>query len=149
MESGDILIPIKIFDNGNEFIPTKIKTGDWIDLRSAVDCTIKAFELTNISLGVAMQLPDGYEAHVLPRSSTAKKYGIIMANSMGIIDNSYCGDNDIWQFPALAFRDTTIPYGERIAQFRIMPKQPERIVFVPVETLGNPDRGGFGSTGSV
>lgn len=99
-----------------------------------------------ISLGVAMPLPEGYEAHVLPRSSTFKRWSILMVNSMGIIDNSYCGDNDIWSFPALAMRDTVIEAGDRIAQFRIVKKMPP-VQFRKVAAMGNVNRGGFGSTG--
>ena len=120
---------------------------DWIDLRAAEEVTLKKGEIRRISLGISMQLPENYEAHVLPRSSTPEKFGIIMAHSQGIIDNSYCGDNDIWSFLALAIRDTTIYVNDRIAQFRIYQKQPD-ISFVPVCNLGNPDRGGFGSTGT-
>ena len=124
----------------------RIKVGDWIDLRAAETVYIDGGEFAMIPLGVAMELPKGYEALVLPRSSTFKNYGILMVNSMGIIDESYCGDNDEWQFPAYATRDTIIPKNERICQFRIIEHQPE-IEIVPVEKLGNPDRGGVGSTG--
>ena len=119
---------------------------DWIDLRSAETVTLEPGEFRIISLGVAMQLPEGYEAHILPRSSTYKKFGIILSNSQGVIDNSYCGDNDIWGYPAIALRGTTIYRGDRICQFRIVRKQPQ-VEFEEVETLGNIDRGGFGSTG--
>ena len=124
----------------------RIKVGDWIDLRAAETVYIDGGEFAMIPLGVAMELPKGYEALVLPRSSTFKNYGILMVNSMGIIDESYCGDNDEWQFPAYATRDTIIPKNERICQFRIIEHQPE-IEIVPVDTMGNPDRGGIGSTG--
>lgn len=120
--------------------------GDWCDLCAAERVEMKAGEFRIISLGVAMQLPEGYEAHVLPRSSTFKRWGILMVNSMGIIDNSYCGDNDIWGFPALATRDTVIESGDRIAQFRIVKKMPP-VQFQLVDKLGNEDRGGFGSSG--
>ena len=120
--------------------------GDHIDLCAAERVEMKAGEARIISLGVAMQLPEGYEAHVLPRSSTFKRWGILMVNSMGIIDNSYCGDNDIWGFPALATRDTVIEAGDRIAQFRIVKKMP-LVQFQLVDKLGNKDRGGFGSSG--
>jgi dUTP pyrophosphatase len=93
-----------------------------------------------------MELPEGYEAHILPRSSTFKKFGIILSNSEGIIDNSFRGDNDIWGFPAIALRPTTIYRGDRICQFRIVKKQPQ-VEFEEVESLGNDNRGGFGSTG--
>ena len=125
---------------------SKIKQGDWIDLRAAETVEMKQGEYGLISLGVSMQLPKGYEAHVAPRSSTFKNFGIICANSFGIIDESYCGDNDIWRFPAIALRDTVINKGDRICQFRIVEKMQE-VVLLEVETLGNPDRGGFGSTG--
>lgn len=120
---------------------------DWIDLRAAEKVTLKKGEIRRISLGISMQLPENYEAHILPRSSTPEKFGIIMAHSQGIIDNSYCGDDDVWSFLALAIRDTTIYVNDRIAQFRIYQNQPS-ISFVPVDTLGNPNRGGFGSTGT-
>lgn len=119
---------------------------DWIDLRAAEKVTLKKGEIRRISLGISMQLPENYEAHILPRSSAPEKFGIIMAHSQGIIDNSYCGDDDVWSFLALAIRDTTIYVNDRIAQFRIYQNQPS-ISFVPVDTLGNPNRGGFGSTG--
>ena len=120
---------------------------DWIDLRAAEDVVMKQGEFRLISLGVAMELPAGYEAHMVPRSSTYKNFGIIQANSMGIIDGSYCGDNDIWRFPAIAMRDTQIHVGDRICQFRIMKNQPT-LVFEEVEHLEGADRGGFGSTGT-
>ena len=99
-----------------------------------------------IPLGVGMILPEGYEAHIVPRSSTYKKFGIIQANHMGIVDNAYCGDNDEWMMSAIAMRDTTIHEGDRICQFRIMEKQPT-VTFCEVEHLKETDRGGFGSTG--
>ena len=120
---------------------------DWIDLRAAEDVVMKQGDFRLISLGVAMELPAGYEAHMVPRSSTFKNFGIIQANSMGIIDGSYCGDNDIWRFPAIAMRDTEIHVGDRICQFRIMKNQP-MLVFEEVEHLEGADRGGFGSTGT-
>ena len=124
----------------------KISVGDWIDLRSAEDVEMKQWEYRRISLGVSMKLPEGYEAHVSARSSTFSKFGIMITNGIGIIDNSYSGDNDIWQFPALAVRDTIIHKGDRIAQFRIVKKQPE-FELVEVDHLEGPNRGGFGSTG--
>lgn len=123
-----------------------IAVGDWIDLRAAEDVVMKAGEYKMFPLGVAMELPRGYEAIVAPRSSTFKKYGVLLANSIGIIDESFKGDNDEWQFLAYAMRDTIIPKNERICQFRIIKHQPE-IKLVEVETLGNADRGGIGSTG--
>lgn len=128
-------------------LPESIDVGDWVDLRTARD--VDANEVKGIiPLGIAMELPRGYEAHVLPRSSTFKRWGIIMTNSMGIIDNSYCGDGDEWGFPfyRLDFSTGAIPKGTRIAQFRIVKNQPP-IKLVEVDTLGNDNRGGFGSTG--
>lgn len=125
----------------------EIKGGDWYDLRTAEAVTMEAGDFRLIPLGVAMKLPDGYEAHIVPRSSTYKNYNVIQANHMGVIDNSYCGDNDQWMFPAIAFIDTYIPRGTRICQFRIVEKQPE-ITFDVVDHLDGEDRGGFGSTGT-
>ena len=119
---------------------------DWIDLRAAEDVELKAGEFKLISLGVSMELPKGYEAHVVPRSSTFKNFGLIMTNSEGIIDNTYCGDNDMWKFPAIAMRDTEIHKNDRICQFRIMRNQRE-IICDEVDKLEGNDRGGFGSTG--
>ncbi len=128
--------------------PEAIEQGDWIDLRAAETILIVKGEFKYIPLGVAIQLPEGYEAIVAPRSSLFKRRGIIMTNSIGIMDESYCGDGDQWRFPAYATRDTLIPKGERICQFRIVKHQPE-IKFEIVDTLGNPDRGGYGSTGAM
>ena len=128
--------------------PEAIEQGDWIDLRAAETILIVKGEFKYIPLGVAIQLPEGYEAIVAPRSSLFKRRGIIMTNSIGIMDESYCGDNDEWKFPAYATRETIIPKGERICQFRIVKHQPE-IEFEIVDTLGNPDRGGYGSTGAM
>lgn len=119
---------------------------DWIDLRAAEDVTMKAGEFRLISLGVAMKLPEGYEAHIVPRSSTFKNFGIIQTNHCGIIDGSYCGNDDIWRFPAYAVRDTEIKFNDRICQFRIMRNQPE-IRFDETKRLEDENRGGFGSTG--
>ena len=124
----------------------KISIGDWIDLRAAEDCCMGKGSFHLIPLGVAMELPAGYEAWVVPRSSTYKNFGIIQTNHIGVIDNSYCGDNDQWHFPAYAMRDTHIRKGDRICQFRIVESQPT-IEFEEVEHLGNKDRGGIGSTG--
>ena len=125
---------------------TILPQGDWIDLCAAETVTMHAGEFRIISLGVSMQLPEGYEAHIVPRSSTFRKWGILQANSMGVIDESYCGDDDVWGFPALAMRDTTIARGDRICQFRIQKHQPV-IRFEETDTLGNENRGGIGSTG--
>ena len=119
---------------------------DWIDLRAAEDIVMKKGEFKLIPLGIAMELPKGYEAHVVPRSSTFKNYGIIQTNHMGIIDETYCGDNDQWFMAAYALHDTEIHVNDRICQFRIMKHQPA-IVFQEVDILGNHDRGGHGSTG--
>lgn len=140
-------IPIKYFSDAMERVRT-IENGDWIDLRAAETVEMKAGEFAMIPLGIAMQLPEGYEAHVVPRSSTFKNFGILQTNSMGVIDNSYCGDNDQWKFPAYAVRDTVIHKNDRICQFRIIKKQP-KVYFATVEHLNNKDRGGFGSTGVV
>ena len=126
----------------------RFNVGDWIDLRCAEETDLKAGEYKMIPLGVAMELPKGYEALVAPRSSTFKKYGIILANSIGIIDESYKGDNDEWHFPAYAVQGAKIPKNERICQFRIIKHQPQ-VVLREVERLGNDDRGGLGSTGRM
>jgi dUTP pyrophosphatase len=126
----------------------RFNVGDWIDLRSAEDITMKAGEYRMIPLGVAMELPKGYEALVAPRSSTFRKYGILLANSVGIIDEAYKGDNDEWNFLAYATKDTKIRKNERICQFRIIQHQP-LIHLQEVESLGNADRGGIGSTGRI
>lgn len=123
-----------------------LESGDWIDLRAAEDVFLRKGEFKLIPLGIGMKLPDGYEAHVVPRSSTFKNFGIIQTNHCGVIDNSYSGDNDQWRFPAYALRDTVIHKNDRICQFRIMEKMP-RIDFETVEKLDDTDRGGFGSTG--
>lgn len=120
--------------------------GDWIDLKSRVDITFMQNGFFLIPLGVSIELPQGYEAHVLPRSSTFKRYGIIMANSMGIIDHDYCGDNDEWMFPAYSLEGGQIKKGDRIAQFRIVPTM-GRVNLMTVQKLGNDNRGGLGSTG--
>ena len=138
-------IKIKYLSNEIEKIE-KITVGDWIDLRCAKETVLKGGEFALIPLGVAMQLPEGYEALMVPRSSTFKHFGIIQTNSMGVIDESYRGDNDQWHFPAYAMRDTVIHINDRICQFRIVKHQPE-IEFQKVEGLGNLDRGGIGSTG--
>lgn len=123
-----------------------IKEGDWIDLRAAEDVVMAKGEFKLISLGISMKLPDGYEANIVPRSSTFKNFGVIQCNHMGVIDNSYSGDGDIWKFPAYAMRDTVIHKNDRICQFRINKRQPE-IKFVEVDKLDDKNRGGFGSTG--
>lgn len=124
----------------------EFKYGDWIDLRAAEDVELKEGEFKIIKLGIGMKLPYGWEAHVAPRSSTYKNFGIICANSFGIIDNSYCGDKDEWGFPAIALHDTVIHKNDRICQFRVVEKQPS-IDFVEVEHLDKVSRGGFGTSG--
>lgn len=138
-------IPIRYHNPDLKHIDT-IEKGDWIDLRAAENVELLAGQSYKISLGVSMQLPAGYEAHIVPRSSTFKNWGVLLTNGMGIIDNCYCGDNDIWAFEAFAVRDTAIHINDRICQFRIVEKQPT-IQFETVEHLDNPDRGGYGSTG--
>lgn len=140
-------IKIKYFDNEIDKIE-KISKGDLIDLRSAETVSLKKGEFRLISLGVGMKLPDGYKANVYPRSSTYKNFGIILANSVGQIDNSYSGDNDEWKFPAIALRDTVIHKNDRICQFEIQKVQPE-IKFEEVEYLDDVSRGGIGSTGKA
>lgn len=174
------VIKIKRLNLLNE-LPEVIEKGDWIDLKASTSVIMHApqagvlkrhkvddqevshrdveFDMKLIPLGIAMQLPKGFEAVVLPRSSTAKKFGVIQANSQGVIDHTYCGDNDEWKFPALAIRDTVIKEGERICQFRIQLSQKATVwqkikwflssgvKLVEVESLGNADRDGFGSTG--
>lgn len=119
---------------------------DWIDLRAAEDVEFHAGEFKLVNLGVSMELPQGCEAHVVPRSSTFKNYGLIQTNSCGIIDQTYCGQNDIWRWPAYATRDTIVHVNDRICQFRIVENQPQ-IRFDEVDQLEGADRGGFGSTG--
>ena len=160
-------IRIKYFEGAKKL--EKISKGDWIDLYANKDMFIPEGTRAMIPLGVAMELPEGYEAHLAPRSSTFKTWGIIQTNSVGVVDHSYMGDNDQWHLPVycLVGKDrkhdecgiaedcgihihncgTFIHKGDKIAQFRIMEAQPE-IEFEEVEHLGNEDRGGFGSTGT-
>lgn len=138
-------IRIKYHNSNIEHIE-QVEGSDWIDLRAAETVEMNAFEFRKISLGVSMSLPAGYEAHLAPRSSTFERYGIIETNSVGVIDESYRGDGDVWMFPAFALRNTVIHEGDRICQFRIMKKM-ERVKLKPVESLNNKSRGGFGSTG--
>lgn len=144
MNKEPVIIKVKYHEDIEPL--SRIDKGDWIDLRSAENVSMKSGESRLISLGISMKLPDGYEAHIVPRSSTFKNFGIIQANHIGVVDNSYCGDNDIWKFPAISVKDTTIRKNDRICQFRIMEKQPV-IEFETVEYLDGPERGGFGSTG--
>ena len=162
-------------------MPSVIDKGDWIDLRISQEINLKApyatmlkrkknngeiertrnviFDYQLLPLGIAMKLPEGFEAVMLPRSSTFKKYGILQVNSQGVIDNTYCGNDDEWKFPALATKDITIPANERICQFRIQLSQKatfwqklkwlfsNKIKLVEVNRLSNDNRSGFGSTG--
>lgn len=146
MEDKKMNIKIKYFANDMEPLTYIDGKSDWIDLRAAQDMTIAAGTYVAIPLGIGMKLPVGYEAHVVPRSSTFKNFGLLQTNSMGVIDETYCGDNDQWHFPAYATRDTVIHKNDRICQFRIMEHQPT-IEFTPVEHLADESRGGFGSSG--
>lgn len=139
-------IQIQYLDDTIEKLAYIDGKSDWIDLRSAVDVGLKAGEFKLIHLGIAMKLPEGYEAHVVPRSSTYKNFGIIQTNHCGIIDSSYCGPNDYWYMPAYALRDTVIHKNDRICQFRIEKNQP-KLVFDEVNELSGANRGGIGSTG--
>ncbi len=141
-------IKIKYFSDKIEKLTYIDGKSDWIDLRAAEDVVLKKGEFKLIPLGVAMELPRGYEAHVVPRSSTFKNFGIIQTNHQGVIDGSYCGDNDQWFLPVYAVRDTEIHVNDRICQFRIMKNQP-KLQFDEVAHLENADRGGHGSTGKA
>lgn len=138
-------IKVKYFTNQIDKL-TKITQGDWIDLRAAETIKLKAGDFKLVPLGVAMELPANYEAHIVPRSSTFKNYGVIQTNNVGIIDNSYCGDNDQWFMPVYATRDIIINQNDRICQFRLFKNQ-DKLEFLTVDQLGNADRGGHGSTG--
>lgn len=124
----------------------KINVGDWIDLRSRVELDYKAGDYLQIPLGIIAQLPNGYEAIEAPRSSTFKKYGIIMCNSIGIIDNSYCGPGDEWNFLGYALKDGHIDKYDRICQFRILKSMPYTEI-IEIEEPEGESRGGIGSTG--
>ncbi len=139
-------LKIKYFNERLEKLKYIDGKSDWIDLRAAEDVVLKAGEFKLIPLGIAIALPKGYEAHVVPRSSTFKNFGILQANSCGIIDESYCGDNDQWMMPVYAVRDTEIHFNDRICQFRIFEHQ-KAFSFTEVSRLEGEDRGGFGSTG--
>ena len=136
-----------IYHNKNMGKIENLAVGDWYDLRAAETVEMQAGEIKLISLGVSMKLPEGYEAHMAPRSSTFKKWGILQTNSVAVIDNSYSGTNDIWRYPALAMRDTTMYEGDRICQFRSVKIEPE-VEFMEVDELDSTDRGGVGSTGT-
>lgn len=136
-----------VYHNSNISKLEKIDKGDWIDLRASVGGSFKAGDFALIDLGVSMRLPDGYEAHIAPRSSTFKNWGIIQTNSIGVVDNSYSGTNDVWKMPCFFTRDTVIEPNDRICQFRIVKKM-ELVSFTEVTELNSTDRGGFGSTGT-
>ena len=139
-------IRIKYFTDKIEKLDYIDGKSDWIDLRASEEVELKAGDFKLIPLGVAMELPKGYEGHLASRNSTFKTWGIIQTNSIGIVDNTYCGDEDMWRMPVYATRDTVIHVNDRIAQFRIVENQP-KIVFEEVKHLGNDSRGGFGTTG--
>ena len=139
-------IKIKYFTDKIDKLAYIDGKSDWIDLRASEEVTLKQGEFALVPLGVAMELTKGYEAHIVPRSSTYKNFGVIQANHCGVVDGSYCGDNDMWRMPVIAMRDTQIHVNDRICQFRIMKNQPE-ILFEEVEHLEGKDRGGFGTTG--
>ena len=141
----ELPLRIKYFDKNIEKLK-KTEKGDWIDLRSAIDISLKKGDFALIPLGVGMVLPDGYEAHIVPRSSTFKNWKIIQTNSVGIIANSYSGENDQWMMPVYAVEDTKIKKNDRICQFRILEKMPV-LEIQEVEHLNDVSRGGFGSTG--
>jgi dUTP pyrophosphatase len=138
------ILKIKYFTDIIEI--EKIDKGDWIDLRCSETIELKHREFKLIPLGIAIELPKGYEAHVVSRSSTFKKWGILQTNGCGIIDESYCGDNDQWFMPVYATKDIIIEKNDRICQFRIFKKM-KNISFEKVVSLENDDRGGHGSTG--
>lgn len=148
MSKLPIFLQVKYFDEEmKQNYPIEIhKNRDWIDLRAAKTVQLQAHKSALIPLGIGMVLPENYEAHIVPRSSTFKNYGIIQTNHMGVIDNSYSGDNDQWHMSVYATRDTVIKKGDRICQFRIVKNQPD-IQIVTVSHLNDKDRGGFGSTG--
>lgn len=144
--SPDNQILIKYFSNDIDRIDYASVGSDWIDLRAACDVKLSKGETGLIPLGVGMKLPNGYEAIVAPRSSTLKNFHIMQTNSIGIIDNSYSGNEDEWKYPVIAVKDTEIKTNDRICQFRILKNQP-KIEFHEVEVLDEESRGGFGSTG--
>ena len=147
LEMNGLKVKVKYFDKEMTRLIVPDEKCNWIDLRAAEKVELKKGESALISLGVAMELPEGYEAIVAPRSSTFKNWGIIQTNGIGVIDNDYNGDNDQWKLPVLATKDTVIEKGDRICQFRILKNQP-CFVIEEKETLGNKDRSGFGSTGT-
>ena len=145
IEKSDLVLKVKYKSSDTKKLQ-KIDHGDWIDLYADETVELEPGEFKLISLGIAVHLPEGYEANIVPRSSTFKNWGILQTNHFGVVDESYCGDNDFWFYPAWATRDTVVERGSKICQFRINKKMPE-IEFEEVECLNNTDRGGFGSTG--
>lgn len=142
----NLTILVKYFDGETKELE-KIPTGDWIDLRSAETIEYKQGDFIKLPLGIAMSLPFEYEAHVAPRGSTFKNFGVIQTNSVGVVDESYRGNDDQWFVPLLAMRDGKIEKGDRVCQFRIMSKMPKNLKLITVKELKSPNRGGHGSTG--
>ena len=149
MQVGDfvssVAIKVNVLVDGCR--PKQFDNGDWVDLYTSEDIVLKPGDFKYIPLGVAMELPKGYEALMAPRSSTFKNWGLLQSNSIGVFDESFCGDDDQWMFPVYATREVKIPKGTRLCQFRVIEHQPA-IEFDEVETLGNPNRGGWGSSGT-
>ena len=145
----DNKINIDIMYHNPDLIPINLlEKGDWIDLRAAMEYKLFSGEFYLIDLGISIKLPEGYEAHIVPRSSSFKNWGIIQTNGIGIIDNSYCGENDVWMMPVLATKGADIHVNDRVCQFRIVKKMPNNIKINTVEHLDTQNRGGFGSTGT-
>ena len=147
-------IRIKYFEGATKL--KKIAKGNWIDVYSSKELFVPEGDRAMIPLGFALELPSGYEAHLAPRSSTFKTWGIIQTNSVGVVDDTYIGDNDQWHIPVYCLKGhdskdgvagTLIKCGDKIGQFRIMEVMPE-LEFEEVESFGNQDRGGFGTTGT-
>lgn len=139
------VIKVKYFNNDIDKIEVNPK-GNWVDLRAAGDFNLKKGEVAKIPLGIGMILPKGYEAITAPRSSSFKNFKTLQTNSIGVIDEPYCGDNDQWFLQVIAMEDTEIHFNDRVCQFRIVKHQP-KLTFVTVHKLKNEDRGGHGSTG--
>lgn len=145
----DNKINIDVMYHNPDLIPINLlEKGDWIDLRAAKEYKLFSGEFYLIDLGISIKLPEGYEAHIVPRSSSFKNWGIIQTNGIGIIDNSYCGENDVWMMPVLATKGADIHVNDRVCQFRIVKKMPNNISINTVEHLDTQNRGGFGSTGT-
>lgn len=142
-------LSIEVMYHNPDLIPINFQeNGDWIDLRAAEEYHLYPYKFYLINLGISMKLPEGYEAHLVPRSSTFKNWGLIQTNGMGIIDNSYCGENDIWMMPVITTKITDIQVNDRICQFRIVKKMPNNIIIKTIDHLNTVDRSGFGSTGT-